>query len=333
MNFKHVKSPCCGAKIRHFGGRRRQCGNCKKTWSIRPQKRGRPQYRLATDRLGKVFLNNFSVKQLFSCRVEVKLGGYYYRFRQHLRKLVAKPYTPQIPEGPLILLADGVWFKFDGKPWVLYLTALKPCSGKHAVFLRPYLIQGKEGGVKWQRIFSQIPEDIKRRTCALVVDNFNGMQAYARENNWLIQLCQFHLLAKLKVKRDIKQRTLKGGAGRIEIYELISYALHAKDPQRLNEVLTRLEFFSKGDVVTKRIRATVRDFLSCSAYYRTYLDYPNLNLHTTTNTMESMNSLLKALLRHSRAGTTSNSLLMWSEALIRSKKQLACRNQLSTEFP
>jgi hypothetical protein len=48
----------------------------------------------------------------------------------------------------------------------------------------------------------------KRRTCALVVDNFNGMQAYARENNWLIQLCHFHLLAKLKVKRDIKH--LKG---------------------------------------------------------------------------------------------------------------------------
>ena len=42
-----------------------------------------------------------------------------------------------------MLLADGLWFQFDGVPWVLYLTALKPCNGDYATFLDPMLLQGK----------------------------------------------------------------------------------------------------------------------------------------------------------------------------------------------
>lgn len=324
MNFKHVKSPCCEAKIRHFGGRRRQCSKCKKTWSIRPKKRGRPQHRLAIDRLHKVFLQNFSLKQLFTKRSQVKLPAYRYRFRQRLGKFLSAPHNPNIPEGWLILLADGIWFRFEGKPWVLYLAALKSCSGKSAVFLKPFLFPGKEGGSKWQKVFSAIPEDTRHRICALVVDNLNGMQMIARENNWLLQLCHFHMLIKLKVCRKRIQRKLKGGSIRAEIFDLVTYALRARDPQKLNATLNRLEFLSKGDLATKRIRATIRDFLDCFGFYRTYLDYPNLQLPTTTNTMESMWAVLRAMLRHSRAGSNPKSLLMWAEGLIRAKGNLVC---------
>lgn len=324
MNFKHVKSPCCAAKIRRFGGRRRQCTKCKKTWSIRLKKRGRPQHRLAIDRLHKVFLQNFSLKQLLTRRSQVKLPAYRYRFRQRLEKFLSAPHKPNIPKGWLILLADGIWFRFEGKPWVLYVAALKSCSGNRAIFLKPFLFPGKEGGSKWQKVFWAIPEDIRHRVCALVVDNLNGMQMIARENNWLLQLCHFHMLIKLKVCRKRIQRKLKGGSVRLELFDLVSYALRARDPQKLNTALNRLEFLSKSDLATKRIRATIRDFLDCFGYYRTYLDYPNLELPTTTNTIESMWAILRSMLRHSRAGSNPKSLLMWAEALIRVKGCLVC---------
>jgi len=324
MNIKHVKSPCCGAKIRHFGGRRRQCSKCKKTWSIRAKKRGRPRYRGAVNRLHKVFLQHFSVKQLFSDRLRIKLPAYHYRFRQILKQFLSKPYKPNIPDGLLILLADGIWFRFAGDPWVLYLTALKPCSGRRAIFLKPLLFQGKEGGSKWQKIISDIPEDIRHRVCALVVDNINGMKLIARENNWLLQLCHFHMLAKLKVRYKVHQRKLKGGHSRLEIFDLVSAALQVLDQQQFNAVLNRLTAFSEDEGTTERIRATIRDFLRNVGYYRTFLDYPNLKLPTTTNTMESMGAVVRSMLRHSRAWATPKSLLMWAEALIRVKKSLNC---------
>jgi len=326
MNIKHVKSPCCGAKIRHFGGRRRQCSNCKKTWRIRIKKRGRPIRRLASKPLQKVFLHNFSVKQLFNGKTRVKLPAYRYRFRLLLKKFIAQPHNPNIPDGILVLLADGVWFRFDGKPWVLYLTALKSCSGTRAVFLKPVLLQGKESGSNWQKVIAQIPGDIRHRICSLVVDNINGMQLIARENNWLLQLCHFHMLVKLKVRRDIKQRELKGGTCRIEIFNLVSCALRTTDPRRLNLVMKQLELFSIGDMATKRIRATIRGFLNCTGFYRTFLDYPNLKLPTTTNTMESMAGILRTMLRHSRAGSNPESLLLWAEGLIRTKRSLVCND-------
>lgn len=324
MNSIHVKSSCCGAKIRRYGGRRRQCCKCKKTWSIRPKKRGRCRHRFIIDQLHRVFLQHFSLSQLFSCKSQVKLPAYRYRFRQTLKKFLATPHKPNIPEGLLILLADGVWFQFDGKPWVLYLTALKPCAGKNAVFLKPVLLPGKESGSKWQKVFSAIPEDIRRRTCAIVVDNLNGMRVIARENNWLLQLCHFHMLTKLRVRRKSIQRKLKGGSIRRELFDLVSYALHARNPQKFKMTMNSLKFFSKGNLATKRIRATIRDFLNYVGYYRTFLDYPNLDLPTTTNTMESMGAILRSMLRHSRAWSNPKSLLMWTEAFVRIKGSLAC---------
>jgi hypothetical protein len=324
MNSKHVKSLCCRAKIRRYGGRRRQCTKCKKTWSIRAKKRGRPQIRYATNRLQKVFLQNFSLKQLHNGRARIKLPACRRRFRQHLKKFLSAPHTPNIPDGNLILLADGIWFRFEGKPWVLYVAALKSCSGNRATFLKPFLFPGTEGGSKWQKVFLAIPEGIRHRICALVVDNINGMQMIARDNNWLLQLCHFHMLIKLKVCRKRIQRKLKGGSIRLELFDLVSYALRSRDPQNLATALNRLKFLSTGALATKRIRATVRDFLDCFGYYRTYLDYPNLELPTTTNTVESMWAILRSMLRHSRAGSSPKSLLMWAEALIRMKESLAC---------
>ena len=198
MNSKHVKSPCCQAKIRRFGQRRRQCGLCKKTWTIRRKKRGRPRHRVSSNLLREVFLRNFALKQLFSGRIKVGLPAFRYRCRQAMARFLAIPYRYPVPKGPLILLADALWFQFGGKRWTLYLTALKACQGNTAYFLRPSLVLGKEGAYTWAAVINEIPTEVRARICAIIADNLRGMQALAERNNWVLQLCQFHMLMKLQ---------------------------------------------------------------------------------------------------------------------------------------
>ena len=52
---------------------------------------------------------------------------------------------------------DGLWFRFGGKPWVLYLIALRACHERAAVFLDPVIIEGKEGFHKWEQAVETIP--------------------------------------------------------------------------------------------------------------------------------------------------------------------------------
>lgn len=328
MHSKHVKSPCCGAKVRRFGKRRRQCCSCKKTWSIRQKKRGRPPHRSPVELLRKVFFRGFSLSQLHSGKVNVDLPAYRYRFRQALQKFLSKPHKLEIPDEPLVLLADGVWFQFNRRHWVLYMAALKPCSHRQAIFLQPQLHPGKESSNNWIKMFSGIPEKAKTRICAIVGDNLRGMQKLAEVNNWLFQLCQFHMLIKLQVRRKGISHRLIGGSLREELYDLITCAMKSTDVDKFRSVIFRLEELVKGKCCTKRIRATVREFLSCVGYYRTYLDYPNLNLPTTTNTMESMGNLVRAMFRRSRAGSNPKSLLMWAEAMIRVKGKLVCNGHI-----
>lgn len=326
MHSKQAKSPCCGARVRRFGRRRRQCAHCKHTWTIRPRKRGRPVHRTASSVLQRVFVQGFTLRQLSSQRRGVALPAYRYRFRQALRRFVARPSPQQVPRGPLVLLADGLWFTFDGRPWVLYLTALKSCGGKHAVFLDPLLLPGKEGASRWQHAVAAIPPGPKRRIQAVVVDNLPGMRRLAHRRRWVLQLCHFHLLLKLQGRRRRVRYALRGGPVREEIDQLIRRALALPDGRRLHHTLERLRRLSQGDCGTVRIQTTVREFVHSVGFYRAYLTHPRLGLPHTTNAVESMGRLLREMFRSSRSGSNPASVLRWATALIRLRPQITCNS-------
>ncbi len=327
MNSKHAKSPCCGASVRRFGPRRRQCVQCHRTWTIRPRKRGRPSHRTAALVLKRVLVDGFTVSQLHSKRRGVALPAYRYRFRQALRRYVARPSPQQIARGPLVLLADGLWFEFDGIPWVLYLTALKPCRDNYATFLDPLLLPGREGASRWQEAVQAIPPNAAKRIQALVVDNLPGMQKIARQRRWVLQLCHFHLLLKLQGQRGGVRYALRGGAIREEIHQLIRKALELPNGNQLREALDRLHRICEGNCGTERTQTTVREFLKAVPYYRSYLTDPSLGLPRTTNTVESMCRLIREMFRSSRAGSNSNSVLLWAKALIRLRPKVTCNGR------
>ena len=297
---------------------------CQHTWTIRPRKRGRPAHRTPASVLHRVFVEGFTLSQLFSKRPGVALPAYRYRFRQALRRFVARPSPQKIPRGPLVLLADGLWFEFDGMPWVLYLTALKPCRSNYATFLDPLLLPGKEGASRWQQALAAIPPDATRRIQAMLVDNLPGMRRLAHQRQWVLQLCHFHLLLKLQAQRRGVRYTLRGGPVREKIHQLIRSALDLPDGQRLSRTLERLERLSHADCGTQRIQTTVREFLNGLQFYRSYLTHPHLGLPRTTNSVESMCRLLRELFRSSRAGSNPASVLLWATALIRLRPNVTC---------
>ena len=269
-------------------------------------------------------MDGFTLRQLFSKRPGVELPAYRYRFRQALHRFVARPAPQKIPPGPLVLLADGLWFEFDAVPWVLYLTALKPCGGNNAVFLDPLLLPGKEGASRWQQAVEAIPSNATRRIKAIVVDNLPGMQKLARQHQWVLQLCQFHLLLKLlALRRGVRYR-LRGGAVREEIHELIRCAVAFPEGKRLSTTLKRLRRLAEGDCGTQGIQTTVRAFLKDLPFYRSYLKHPELGLPRTTNSVESMCRLLREMLRSSRAGSNPASVLLWTTAFIRLRPEGTC---------
>jgi hypothetical protein len=324
MNSKHAKSPCCDAPVRKFGPRRRQCVQCQHTWTIRPKKRGRPRHRTQASILSRVLVDGFTLRQLFSERSGVALPAYRYRFRQALRRFVGRPSPQKIPRGPLVLLADGLWFEFDAVPWVLYLTALKSCRGNNATFLDPLLLPGKEGASRWQQALEAIPSSAKQRIRAVVVDNLPGMQKLANQRRWVLQLCHFHLLLKLHGQRRGVRYSLRGGAVREQIHQLVRGVLELPDGNRFSGTVKQLRRLADRDCGTERIQTTLREFLKNLPFYRSYLNHPQLGLPRTTNSVESMCRLLREMLRSSRAGSNPASVLLWATALIRLRPDVIC---------
>jgi hypothetical protein len=324
MSAMHAKSPCCAARIRRFGPRRRQCVECGRTWTVRPRRRGRPRHRVAPAVLRRVLVDGLTLGQLYSRRSDVALPAYRCRFRQALRRWVARPSPQVFPRGPLVLLADGLWFEFKGAPWVLYLRALKTCHGSQATFLDPVLLPGREGANRWQQAIEAIPPTVRKRIRAIIVDDLPGMLKIARRQQWLLQLCHFHLLLKLQAQRGRVRKRLHGGAVREEIQRLIRSALELPDGRQLNAVIRRLQCLAEGDCGTGRIQAMVREFLKTTLYYRTHLTHPDLGLPKTTNSVESMCRLLREMFRSSRAGSNPSSVLLWATALIRLRPTIVC---------
>lgn len=282
---------------------------------------------MQSDVLNQVFLEKYTLGHLAKRRPGVGLANFRHRFRQALRCFVARPSPQKLPSGPLILLADGLFFYFQKRAWVLYLMAVKSCTGKIAVFLDPILLQQRESAVRWQQVLAAIPLKTKARILALVTDNLNGMKQIAQHEGWILQLCHFHLIQKFQVQHRRQRRALKGGVIREKIYRLIRQILEIPSGTLLNTSIAQLTRLAQNRRIPYRIQAVIREFLSSVTYYRTYRIYPDLNLPSTTNTIESMNSIIRDLLRKNRSASSPQSLLRWATALIRMRKKLNCNGK------
>jgi hypothetical protein len=247
-----------------------------------------------------------------------------YRFRRALTAFVNRPRRPEWPGGDVVLLADGVWFQFQGQPWVVYLMALKSCAENRAVFLDPVLRPGRESIEHWKEAFATIPRDVHPRVRALISDNIRGVPSLARERGWVLQLCHFHLISQLHGRRGRHKRTVADRQHREVLYQLIREALARPDGPELTAVLTQLHQLLAQPLVTGRMRMVAREFLRRLDLYRAYRLHPALDLPTTTGAVEAMGRIIRTLLHRIRNLGTPGALHLWITALIRLRPHVRC---------
>lgn len=320
MNILHVKSKCCNAKIIRFGDKRRQCTACKKTWSVRPAKRGSKPRRKKCDYLKKVFGHGFKVKQL-SLNSKLSADAIYKIFANNLNAVVGQKRTIRIKGSKLILVIDAEWHYFKKRVWTLYFLAIKPVGSQSVIVLDPILLKGKENATAWNKIFNRLPTSIRKRIIALVSDGIRGIETVANYHNRLIQRCQFHLLSALQKRRGKRASTV-GRLVREEIYNSVKLALVEKSNCKLNITCKRLAYLSQDAGCPKAMKMIVRDFLRRIDEYRAYLDNPELQLPTTTNVMESINSFVRA---KTKTIKSPKSWHKWATVCSRIKSKFICK--------
>jgi len=315
-----MKSKCCGAKTIRFGGNRRQCIACKKTWRIRAAKRGPKPRRRRYSYLNKVFNHGFKVRQL-SLNSKLSADVIYKIFANNLKVVIEQKRIVRIKGSKLILVIDAEWHYFKKKLWTLYFLAIRSTESQTAIILDPILMPGKENAGAWNELFNQLPKSIKKRIIALISDGIRGIETVAENNGWIIQRCHFHLLSALQKRRG-KRASTYGRLIREEIYSSVKLALAETSVRRLNILCRRLAVLSNEEGCPKAMRMIVRDFLRRFYEYRTYLDYPELNLPTTTNVMESVNSYVR---ERTKTINTPNAWHKWAIVCARMKSKFTCK--------
>ncbi len=138
MKLLHKKSKCCGAKIIRFGGKRRQCSACKKTWRVHPAKQGPKPRRKQCGYLKKVFNHGFRVKQL-SLNSRLSTEAIYKIFTNNLDMIVEQKRIVRIRGPKLMLVIDAQWHYFKKELWTLYFSAIKSTESQAVTILDPIL--------------------------------------------------------------------------------------------------------------------------------------------------------------------------------------------------
>jgi len=227
----------------------------------------------------------------------------------------------------LVLILDGLYFRFRRKDWVLYLMALKPCHQNRAVFLDPVLQPGRENMRGWSHAFTTIPPAIYKRIRASVSDEVSGIVKLGTTQGWIVQLCHFHLISRLQNCRGRRNRRLHGRPLREALYQLTRQALELPDGRRLRSVLTQLNNRLRQAKRLRVIRMIVREFLRRIDHFRAYRKYPKLNLPTTTGSLEAMNRRVRDLMRQTRSISSPQALQLWATALIRTRPTVMCNGK------
>ena len=250
-----------------------------------------------------------------------------HRFRRTMHQLVSRPRSLRVPTGPLVLLIDGLYFRFNRRPWVLYLMALKSPHQNRALFLDPLLCPGREEIGCWSKAISTIPAKAQKRIQALISDQIRGITSLTAEKGWVLQLCHFHLISQLQGNRGARKTRVVGRNMRELCYQLTRQALELPDGQKLERILGRLTKLVHRPAGARRTRMVVREFLRRTDQFRAYRQYPQLKLPTTTGTVEAMGRIVRDLMRQTRSIRSPEALQMWATVVIRLHPKVMCNGK------
>ena len=318
MNLKHEKSPCCQAKIYKFGNKRKQCSQCKKTWTKYAKKRGRKTKRSNHQLINKVLGQGQKLTYLAERKGSVSRTA----LSQRLKKaMTRKQRENEYPKGWLILIADALWFNLSGQRWNLYIMAVRSITGGKAFFLDPLFLPGRESGAGWREALGNIPPDINNRLLALVSDGFRGLCALAKENKWINQRCHFHLILQFQIQLG-EWKNLPDSPYRKKVFAIVCELLRTTDKEI--ECTEKLYELLADKKCPRRYRMIGIEFLRRIDDFRAYLKYPELHLPHTTNCIESFNKIIRDRCKYVN---TPQALKLRAVSLMRIRTSVTCNHR------
>lgn len=326
MTKIHAKSSCCSAAVRRFGPRRRQCTNCRRTWTQRPRRRGPQKHRTTTRRVEK-YLTHLTAPSYAQAREQKRAPDALERALLRSRDLLRRTWSwPKLPRGaPVIIVADAVVFQYRRQWHTIYCVLVRRHDDEWAYLAPPILKDGKENQRDWARVLDLVPSDVHTATQALVCDGHLGLVNYAKKHRWLIQRCHFHLISALQGRRSRGHK----GRHRAEahaVFAAVNEALTTQDDQRaenLSRVIDNLGLSTTSPELRKVLRGCATNLED----YRTYLHHPHLNLPTTSNTAESCIALIQELRRRARGFNSLSALQKWLEAFVKFRRSVRCNGK------
>lgn len=321
MNTIHVKSPCCRETVYRFGGRRRQCRACGKTWRIRRKKTGRKPKR-SSSRLPQRILAGYNritvwakTNHLSKSTASERLNGALRRFLLRKKRLSRDPYA---------LLGDGLYFKFKRMDWVMYIMAVKPIRSHRAYFLDPILLLGKESYERWRQALASVSPELLKRIRAFVSDGFRGSKLIAKEHGWVHQRCHFHLLMALIRRHGRRSYRVKGTGIRERLLAVVRVLLTTTDEMMKRRHILKAQRLLAHPLCPPWIRKQTIEFLRTIDDFRAYLIYPELNLPATTNAVESAGKIIR---KATSTASTPQAVLLRATAFLRLKQFITCNGK------
>lgn len=329
MGTLHEKSPCCREKIIKYGQRRRQCIGCQKTWSVWQRKRGRKQRRRSISVIEKYFDNQITSLAKRAPKLNLKSATLKSRVQLSLRKFLNNKLWSPLPRGNLILLVDGLYQLVDRQIWTVYQAVVRSLKSRMAgaIILSPAILSGPEHSKgRWPQALDQIlSKDFKNRIVALVCDGEQALISTAKKRGWLIQRCHFHLYMRIANYARIGPLNRNRGVAK-KILNLVNDILFSPDEGVAITAVSQLESSLLG-LKSEGLKITLRGLIKNWRDYRTYLDYPHLNLPTTTNSLESFFSSFREIQRKARGFRTISSFENWYVAFCKYKKKITCNGK------
>ena len=327
MKTIHEKSPCCGVQIQRFGGRRRRCAGCGKTWTVWKRKRGRSKHRPSTTVLLKYFRHQYGSIRQYALSRQMKPRKIHARIQQTVRTYITHTPWPEIPSGPLVVIADALWQPVGLDMYTIYFILFRSQYGTQAVVSKPWVALGTESHAKgWHDAFAQVPMEVQKRIVALVCDGIPELDHLAREQGWVLQRCHFHLLARFESYRSTGQKSFQRKRNQL-IKQWLTTVLISSNPDQLHTALDNLNLTQQALPASKTFKSLLTGFLKHSAEYRSYLTSPDLHLPTTSNTAECLIGQVRRLQHQARGFRNLESFLLWLEAYLKYKRSIACRGQ------
>lgn len=246
--------------------------------------------------------------------------------RSLLRKFNQETSWPEIPQGPLIIVADGIIQFFEKEKYTLYFFLIRSTTAKKAFILPPYMRKGGEVALGWQEAFALIPPAVLTRIQALVCDGHSGLVYMAKNNNWVLQRCHFHLLARIAHNASFGPLGKNYGVG-LRVRNLVQVVLYSVDMQAVTLALEALKRI-KVTITSRNFKTVISGFILHYEDYRSYYNFPQHNLPATSNTAESLNALLRNLQYRARGFRTPASFLAWFIGFCKYKKFITCNPKI-----